>query len=316
MTLMADHHPQDDERIPGEPLYPQVQPEAIHSSSSMRSNYKNYGVESYYESVGSTYRNLHDSSVRALVKTYLETWAMHTRAEGGGGDVWVLDVAAGSGEVSVAVREWDEGWKARGGIGRLDQGPGARKARAMAAIKASEAQHNSVNNGALASELSSSNTVSSNTPSSHLPTIRILATDPYTESAYNSRLSPNAPPLLPLSFIEISQGGIPRSPTPTFTHVIISYALHLATDDSELFALLYELSTRAQWLLVIAPGKRPEIREGWGWERWDMGRWELLGGRGEAKGSSKTKSVSEWIVDKSRAKVFRSSNYHMHTYNE
>lgn len=41
--------------------------------------------------------------------------------------------------------------------------------------------------------------------------------------------------------------------------VICSFALHLIT-PSELFALLWQLSTKAKWLIVLAPHKKPEVR--------------------------------------------------------
>lgn len=72
--------------------------------------------------------------------------------------------------------------------------------------------------------------------------------------------------------------------------VVCSFALHLVESSSELFALLRELSTKALWLVVLAPHKRPEVRtclfrspvgftictqikEGWGWVKWDSESW-------------------------------------------
>lgn len=42
--------------------------------------------------------------------------------------------------------------------------------------------------------------------------------------------------------------------------VVCSFALHLVESSSELFALLRELSTKALWLVVLAPHKKPEVR--------------------------------------------------------
>jgi hypothetical protein len=39
---------------------------------------------------------------------------------------------------------------------------------------------------------------------------------------------------------------------------VCSFALHLA-DPSVLFSLLYSLSTRSKWLIVLAPHKKPEV---------------------------------------------------------
>lgn len=43
--------------------------------------------------------------------------------------------------------------------------------------------------------------------------------------------------------------------------VICSFALHLIDNASELFALLWELSTKFRWLVVLAPHKKPEVSE-------------------------------------------------------
>lgn len=46
---------------------------------------------------------------------------------------------------------------------------------------------------------------------------------------------------------------------PTLEMVICSFALHLLEDPSQTFALLWELSRKASWLIVIAPHKKPEV---------------------------------------------------------
>jgi hypothetical protein len=42
--------------------------------------------------------------------------------------------------------------------------------------------------------------------------------------------------------------------------VICSFALHLLEDSSGLFSLLWELSLKARWLVVLAPHKKPEVK--------------------------------------------------------
>lgn len=42
--------------------------------------------------------------------------------------------------------------------------------------------------------------------------------------------------------------------------VVCSFALHLLEDASGLFALLWELSLKARWLVVLAPHKKPEVK--------------------------------------------------------
>jgi cell division inhibitor SulA len=41
--------------------------------------------------------------------------------------------------------------------------------------------------------------------------------------------------------------------------VICSFALHLVETPSNLFALLWQLSLRARWLVILAPHKKPEV---------------------------------------------------------
>ena len=82
---------------------------------------------------------------------------------------------------------------------------------------------------------------------------------------------------------------------PIWEIVICSFALHLVPSASELFALLYELSSKAIWLIVIAPHKKPEVRRNplcWMWltidQRWlgmDTVGHIALGRSREARGS-------------------------------
>ncbi|OCF41372.1 hypothetical protein I317_04853 [Kwoniella heveanensis CBS 569] len=119
----------------------------------------------------------------------------------------------------------------------------------------------------------------------------IVATDPYTSPAYTTRTSR---PCHPLSFSDLANGELPPGltsiPTPTPTSgdkdgasgpiwdiIICSFALHLLTTPSELFALLYELSGKARWMVIIAPHKKPEVKETWGWSRFDIASWTAAG---------------------------------------
>ena len=79
--------------------------------------------------------------------------------------------------------------------------------------------------------------------------------------------------------------------------VVCSFALHLVESSSELFSLLWELSTKSRWLIVIAPHKKPEVRTmllkslwltdqiktGWGWIKWNVDEW-CEGQMNESKG--------------------------------
>ncbi|GBE84868.1 Uncharacterized protein SCP_0700480 [Sparassis crispa] len=148
----------------------------------------------------------------------------------------------------------------------------------------------------------------------------ILAADPYTSEAFRSRTSLTC---APLSFRDIAEGAIPsRSPKiSVIDHenkgsniniesdlapgevliemVICSFALHLIETPSELFALLWELSTKARWLIILAPHKKPDIKDGWGWCKWDVEAWSEAR-VGESKG--------EYLQDRVHCRVYRSLN--------
>jgi hypothetical protein len=100
-----------------------------------------------------------------------------------------------------------------------------------------------------------------------LPTLQfdIFATDPYTAPAYKDRIQKEC---LPLSFSDIADGGLPDKPE-LYDLAICSFALHLLTETSQLWALLSHLATRAKYLVVLAPHKKPNIKAEWGWNRVD-----------------------------------------------
>jgi hypothetical protein len=81
----------------------------------------------------------------------------------------------------------------------------------------------------------------------------------FTVSAYETRTSGTC---LPLSFEDITEGKLPlpeHTSSKKYDLVICSFALHLVGDHSEMFSLLYALSQRAKWMLVLAPHKKPEV---------------------------------------------------------
>lgn len=109
------------------------------------------------------------------------------------------------------------------------------------------------------------------------PPIQVTATDPvsqisagdtdradlgdqYTSPAYTERTSR---PCHPLSFNSLSAGELPPDTQPdkegvVWDVILCSFALHLVPPQ-ELFPLCYELATKARWLAVIAPHKKPEV---------------------------------------------------------
>ena len=100
------------------------------------------------------------------------------------------------------------------------------------------------------------------------PNLYITASDPFTSPAYLAR---TGLPCLKLSFADVAEGHLPRPPDSAistagrdtifepFDVVVVSFALHLVETNSELWALLSELSKRARWLIVTAPHKKPDV---------------------------------------------------------
>jgi hypothetical protein len=112
----------------------------------------------------------------------------------------------------------------------------------------------------------------------HLNDCFKLTTHQFTSAAYKDRTSLECSSL---SFKEIAEGYFPNiysdiSKVPiqvdkipensegqgsqrAIEMVICSFALHLVENPSELFSLLWELSTYVRWLVVLAPHKKPEV---------------------------------------------------------
>lgn len=64
---------------------------------ALRKQYEQHGVEGYYKEYGAGYRNPHESVIKELVKLAVEQWRVNTES--------VLDLACGSGEVTLALYE-------------------------------------------------------------------------------------------------------------------------------------------------------------------------------------------------------------------
>ncbi|RXK35665.1 hypothetical protein M231_07095 [Tremella mesenterica] len=265
---------------------------------AMRENYDQYGVDEYYQRVSSTYRNPFMPGIKKVLWAFMNRW---WEAEGreifasSGRSVDVLDMAAGSGEATLCLSEWASNYSdtshplpshssiaTRSDVANTypssTAGPG-RQNRAFIPPNARRGKGKE-------KELFSS------TPPSLPPSFsfQITATDPYTGPAYKTRTGRNC---FSLSFSDLASGHLPllnddlhkydRLPTRISTEatiwemIICSFALHLVPSTSELWALLSELSTKAKWLVVIAPHKKPTIKETWGWTRWDLAAWQSAG---------------------------------------
>jgi len=151
------------------------------------------------------------------------------------------------------------------------------------------------------------------------PRPQIIAADPFTAAAYNHRtnytcaelsFSDIAEGALPTTSVDISTGSVqdlisPDDADQTERHhiiemVICSFALHLLDDASSLFSLLWELSSKARWLVVLTPHKKPEIKPGWGWMKWNIDNWEE---------SSMADSAGELLHERVHCRIYRSLNF-------
>ena len=114
-----------------------------------------------------------------------------------------------------------------------------------------------------------------------------------------------------------------------FDLIIVSFALHLVESpsdarkatrrynnvggaqgsDGELFAVLWALSLRAKWLVIIGPHKRPHIKPQWGWTRYDLTNWTPADHAIYANAVGEDEDVGlEVVQDRVRGRIYRSSN--------
>ncbi|KAI0667599.1 hypothetical protein C8Q78DRAFT_312476 [Trametes maxima] len=277
--------------------------------SSMRDNYTEHGVDEYYQKVGATYRNPHFPGVKNCLFLWLNRWWRLRQPHIEDKKFFVFDMACGSGEATVAIMEWwqagREAFKTRQERDHDDHSDSDRRARPNSAPKAR-----------LPPPIGPD-----------MPVPCILAADPFTAQAFHTRTGLYAHPL---SFRDIAEGQLPEiaskpvgapksnnssqtpspesslrgfSPpkvdSPIIEMVICSFALHLIEKPSELFALLWELSTKARWLVILAPHKRPEMKDGWGWCKWDVDSWS------ECRMAD---PVGELLEDRVHCRVYRSLN--------
>ncbi|KAF8630905.1 hypothetical protein AX17_005263 [Amanita inopinata Kibby_2008] len=269
----------------------------------MRNNYEEHGVNEYYRRVGASYRNPHFPGVRLCMFSWLNRWwqmekdnLVPTKNK-----IILFDLACGSGEVTTAFAEW---WKT--GYNLYLQA-NVQRTGTSESIPLLPLQKNRVLPITIGPEF---------------PRPYLMATDPYTSEAFSQRtgLACDA-----LSFKDIADGSMPSSIT-DLSHskpssndtvggttqsdvlspglesvqiemVICSFALHLIQNTSELFALLWELSTKVRWLIVIAPHKKPEIKDGWGWQKWNVDTWTEC---------PMSESRSEILHDRVHCRVYKS----------
>lgn len=111
--------------------------------------------------------------------------------------------------------------------------------------------------------------------------LSVLPTDPFTLPAFLARHPAHSPAPLALSFTDVTAGALPlpacyapteQTPVPKYDMVVCSFALNLAEAEDEraerwegrskslAWKLIWELSTKAEWLVVLGANKRPEVR--------------------------------------------------------
>jgi hypothetical protein len=160
----------------------------IEDSTSIRRQYEELGVEGFYWHHGSEYRNPHEPIIRELLHQTVKRWNPDLTE--------ILDLACGSGEVTMALREL--------GCQKID------------------------------------------------------GIDPYTGEAYLARTGQRAESF---DFGQIAAGSLSGR---KYTLIVCSFAMHLI-DESRLPALLSQLGSISDRLLILTPHKRPEIKTEWGW---------------------------------------------------
>ncbi|KAG8740516.1 hypothetical protein FRC12_015980 [Ceratobasidium sp. 428] len=301
-------------------------------SRSMRENYGTHGVDEYYKIVGSSYRNPHFPGIKQSINILMNKWWQNetARAESKDSGILICDLAAGSGEVTIALQEWWETCRNRV-TPTLNTTPNLTAGASQPAP--TPTPRPVVARPAVGRPAASTSTLLAPFPVISLtdPAPRIVAVDPYTADAYLQR---TGLPCIALSFQDVAQDGLPEPPLPSdppkisklddddsipepkvlepasdtqstptreqYDLVICSFALHLVTSPGALFALLSTLSYGAKWLVVLEPHKKPEIKDGWGWTLWDVARWK------EAEvGPGKE---GDFVKERVHTRVYKSTN--------
>ena len=73
----------------------------MNDEPSLRSRYQRFGVRPYYQQHGAGYRNPHEPAVRSALRQAVRAWELDLGR--------VLDLACGSGEATLALRELGAG---------------------------------------------------------------------------------------------------------------------------------------------------------------------------------------------------------------
>ncbi|KAF9267578.1 hypothetical protein L218DRAFT_855519 [Marasmius fiardii PR-910] len=271
---------------------------------SMRDNYNEHG---YYKRVGSTYRNPHFPGIRFCLYSWLNKWWKSSTEDPSAlsKEMVFFDMACGAGEATIVFIEWCITGRRKHQAALSQSGNGDEDGTKSTPLPARRRKQPEVP-----------------TLGPQFPDPKICAADPYTSTAFVERTSL---PCSSLSFRDISEGALPETETvsriflsqseseessstipetegPKIEMVVCSFALHLVENPSELFSLLWELSTKTRWLVVLAPHKKPEasIQKGWGWSKWNIDSW-TQGPMSDHSG--------EILHERVHCRVYRSMNF-------
>ncbi|BFZ56486.1 hypothetical protein PYCC9005_003532 [Savitreella phatthalungensis] len=211
-------------------------------STSMRDNYAAGGVANYYRDVGSTYRNPSFGAVRVALTNVLSAFAEREKFAF---RLRLLDFACGAGEVTSVVEEWH-----RIGLTLPEQvNDNFNPAPARQRVGTARARF----------------------VATHEIELELFAADPFTRDAF-VRAHPEVP-FAELSFDQCDALDQLIGPGGTADITVISYALHLLSDESRLYACLSALARASTWLLILSPHKKPAIRQAgapYGWRQIDL----------------------------------------------
>ncbi|KAF8158249.1 hypothetical protein B0H34DRAFT_656803 [Crassisporium funariophilum] len=273
--------------------------------ASMRDNYGEYGVAEYYKKVGSTYRNPHYPGIRLCLFSWLNRWWQMNQSSViniGPDQIMFFDMACGFGEATLAFVEWCN--------------TGKRNYQSSLVSLPDTSQSSTLRYPPLPQRKAVTTQV---VLGPDFPKPRITAADPFTAAAYQDRTTY---PCAELSFAAIAEGSLPSTSINiangevheilpqednkeeeadrSIEMVVCSFALHLIENPSDLFALLWELSLKASWLVILAPHKKPEIKEGWGWAKWNTSAWEEC---------RMIDSTGDLLQERVHCRVYRSVNH-------
>ncbi len=81
-------------------MIPQVQPTPL---TAIRQAYDQHGVEEFYHQFGETYRNPHEAIIHKLLQQCITQWQLENQLK----TELTLDLACGSGEVTLALQKLD-----------------------------------------------------------------------------------------------------------------------------------------------------------------------------------------------------------------